>query len=31
MVSALKIAKDLGVPENQIHYEFFGPSEELAA
>jgi len=27
----LKIAKDLGVPENQIHYEFFGPSEELVA
>jgi len=31
MVSALKIAKDLGVPEDQIHYEFFGPSEELVA
>jgi nitric oxide dioxygenase len=31
MVEALKIAKGLGVPESQIHYEFFGPVENLAA
>ena len=30
MVSALGIAKELGIPEDQIHFEFFGPSEELA-
>ncbi|MGX9460834.1 NO-inducible flavohemoprotein [Shewanella sp. A14] len=31
MQAALAIATDLGVPENQIHYEFFGPSEALMA
>ncbi len=31
MQSALGIARELGIPETQIHYEFFGPSEELAA
>lgn len=31
MVTALKIAKELGLPEKQVHYEFFGPAEELAA
>lgn len=29
MVSALKIAKELELPEKQVHYEFFGPAEEL--
>lgn len=28
---ALSIAKQLGVPDDQVHYEFFGPSEELVA
>ncbi|PCJ36245.1 MAG: NO-inducible flavohemoprotein [Cellvibrionales bacterium] len=31
MVAALKIAQQLGVPEKQIHYEFFGPEEALSA
>jgi len=31
MRAALKIATELGVPEAQIHYEFFGPSEALLA
>lgn len=31
MQSALKIAQDIGVPHSQIHYEFFGPKEELIA
>ncbi len=31
MVAAFKIAKELGVPENQIHHEFFGPAEDLVA
>lgn len=31
MESAMAIAKQLGVPESQIHYEFFGPTETLAA
>ncbi|WP_350431934.1 NO-inducible flavohemoprotein [Shewanella sp. H8] len=31
MKAALAIATSLGVPENQIHYEFFGPSEALTA
>ncbi|MCK0068102.1 NO-inducible flavohemoprotein [Kordiimonas laminariae] len=31
MQSALKIAKELNIPEGQIHYEFFGPAEDLAA
>ena len=31
MVAAFKIAKDLGVPSTQVHYEFFGPSEDLVA
>ncbi|WDE08563.1 NO-inducible flavohemoprotein [Thalassomonas viridans] len=31
MKAALKIAKNLGLPESQVHYEFFGPSEELVA
>ncbi len=31
MGAVYKIAKELGVPEGQIHYEFFGPEEELAA
>ena len=31
MRAALKIAKNLGIPEEQIHYEFFGPSETLIA
>ena len=31
MRAALKIATDLGIPETQIHYEFFGPSEALIA
>jgi len=29
MRAALAIAKNLGVPDSQIHYEFFGPSEAL--
>lgn len=29
MGAALKIAQGLGVPEAQIHYEFFGPTESL--
>jgi len=31
MKAALAIAMQLGVPENQIHYEFFGPAETLTA
>lgn len=31
MQAALKIAKELGIPDEQIHYEFFGPSEDLTA
>lgn len=31
MVTALKIAREMGVPEAQIHYEFFGPAEELSS
>jgi len=31
MVAALKIAQQLGIPEKQIHYEFFGPAEALSA
>ena len=31
MRAALKIAKNLGLPESQVHYEFFGPSESLIA
>lgn len=31
MVSMLKIARELGVPAAQVHYEFFGPTEELEA
>jgi len=31
MRAALKIATGLGIPASQIHYEFFGPSEELLA
>ncbi|WDE02265.1 NO-inducible flavohemoprotein [Thalassomonas actiniarum] len=31
MRAALKIAKNLGLPDAQVHYEFFGPSEELIA
>ncbi|WP_351016130.1 NO-inducible flavohemoprotein [Shewanella sp. AC91-MNA-CIBAN-0169] len=31
MKAALAIATSLGVPESQIHYEFFGPAEALTA
>lgn len=31
MASMLKIARELGVPPAQVHYEFFGPTEELEA
>jgi len=31
MKAALAIATSLGIPENQIHYEFFGPTEALSA
>lgn len=31
MKEALKIARGIGIPEAQIHYEFFGPNEDLAA
>ena len=31
MRAALKIANDLKIPPAQIHYEFFGPSEDLIA
>jgi nitric oxide dioxygenase len=31
MQSALTIAKELGVPDSQVHYEFFGPKEDLVA
>lgn len=31
MKAALAIATDLGIPSTQIHYEFFGPSEDLVA
>ncbi len=30
MQQARRIAKSLGVPEDQVHFEFFGPAEELA-
>ncbi|NRA61018.1 MAG: NO-inducible flavohemoprotein [Psychrobium sp.] len=30
MRAALKIAQSIGIPAVQIHYEFFGPSEDLA-
>ncbi len=30
MQTVLNIAKNIGIPDNQIHYEFFGPMEELA-
>ena len=30
MSAALKIAKELRIPKEQVHYEFFGPSEALA-
>ncbi|VUD64459.1 Flavohemoprotein [Thalassocella blandensis] len=29
MIAASKIAEQLNFPKNQVHYEFFGPSEEL--
>lgn len=31
MKAALNIATELGVPTSQIHYEFFGPTEDLVA
>lgn len=31
MSAVLKITKELGVPQSQVHYEFFGPTEELVA
>jgi len=31
MAAAYKIAQELGVPKGQVHYEFFGPEEELVA
>jgi nitric oxide dioxygenase len=31
MVSMLRIARELGVPPSQVHFEFFGPTEELEA
>jgi nitric oxide dioxygenase len=31
MASMLKITRELGVPPSQVHYEFFGPTEELEA
>src|SRR5690606_20900709 len=31
MVAMFQIAKKLGVPPTQVHYEFFGPMEELEA
>ena len=31
MSAMFKITRDLGVPPSQIHYEFFGPTEELDA
>ncbi len=31
MIAAYKIAQDLGVPNSQIHYEFFGPDEGLSS
>jgi nitric oxide dioxygenase len=30
MKEALNIAQQLAIPETQIHYEFFGPNEDLA-
>ncbi len=30
MVTIKKALKELGVPETQTHYEFFGPASELA-
>lgn len=31
MQQARRIATSLGVPEDQVHFEFFGPAEELAS
>ena len=31
MKAALNIAKKLAIPEAQVHYEFFGPNEDLTA
>ena len=31
MASMFNMARQLGVPATQIHYEFFGPTEELLA
>jgi len=31
MGAAFAIAKQLGVPEDQVHFEFFGPAEDLVA
>ncbi len=31
MSAAFDIANKLGVPKGQVHYEFFGPAEELVA
>ena len=31
MTAMYKIVRDLGVPPAQVHYEFFGPTEELEA
>ncbi|MCB1703579.1 MAG: NO-inducible flavohemoprotein [Halioglobus sp.] len=31
MTAMYKIVRDLGVPAAQVHYEFFGPTEELEA
>ncbi len=30
MANTIKILENMGIQENQIHYEFFGPKEELA-
>ncbi len=30
MSSALQLASDLGIPESQTHFEFFGPKEEIS-
>ncbi len=29
MQAALQLASDLGIPESQTHYEFFGPKEDI--
>jgi len=31
MGAAFSIAKQLGIPDDQVHYEFFGPAEDLVA